>query len=48
MDIRKFNDSELIDSYKKLLSRGINTQTCWFGKNLMEQEIKKRGLVIYL
>lgn len=48
MDIRNLNNTDLIDSYKQLMNRGINSQTCWFGKNLIEQEIKKRGLVIYL
>jgi len=42
--MKHLTDDELIQSYRELLSRGI---TCWsssVGKQLMEQELKKRNL----
>ena len=42
--MKQLTDDELIESYQELLSRGISCWASSVGKQLMEQEIKKRNL----
>ena len=42
--MKHLTDDELIESYRELLSRGIISWSSSVGKQLMEQELKKRNL----
>jgi hypothetical protein len=42
--MKHLTDDELIESYRELLSRGITSWSSSVGKQLMEQELKKRNL----
>lgn len=42
--MKHLTDDELIKSYQELLSRGISCWASSVGKQLMEQELKKRNL----
>lgn len=42
--MKHLTDDELIKSYQELLSRGISCWASSVGKQLIEQELKKRNL----
>lgn len=41
----KLTDEKLLHEYESIVKNGVKTQSSWIGKELLKQELIKRGLL---
>lgn len=44
--ILNFTDEKLLLEYEGIVKNGVKTQSSWIGKQLLKQEIIRRGLLL--